>query len=1219
MNTKLLVRVLALLFMSIGLGQSLSSYGQGAAKALSFNGSSHVNMGDSLSRSLSQSDFTIEMWVKVRSNSSDPVFLGNKNWASGANTGIVWCRYATNTLRFNFRAAGRTRKDMNMTLDYGKWNHIAVTVKRNGNITGYVNGVQNGTAVSIAADSGFAIDAGLPLRLGADGNAAFGIDGDMDEVRIWNTVRTVADIRNDMCHKLTGAETGLMAYYRMDEATGTTVTNSAATSTGFFNGTFVNTPARIASGASVGDESVQLYAATYTGQTLSLTSPANGTVQLDNISNNTTGIHLFKVNAVPNTTSGIANPGTNNVYYGVFPVSDTSSYSLVYNYTNYPAANTFEGGIDLFKRYSMDSVWSLWAATKNITNNTLSKTGVSGRQELIIGSFVTSVTCNTPTALNAQNITTNAAQLSWITGGSNAWNLAYGQGTFTPGNGGTVVNNLSAANYTVNNLQSNTTYRFYVRDTCVTINSASAWAGPYTFTTATDYSTYGSGYAMNFQGTSANEHVNLGDSLSGAMAKGSYTLETWIKFNNPSSDPSFIGNKDWNSGANTGILWCWNGGGNLRFNFKPAGGTRKDYDINVPDPAEWNHIAMVVDRKGSLTAYLNGVQAGSPINIAADSLLSLDGALPMRIGQDGTGVYGPKFKGAMDELRVWKKAMTVEEIRANMCHKINTTDTNLLAYYRMDEASGTVLTNLAATGTVFNGTLLNNPQRVISGAAIGDTSIQVYPNGWNGVSLSLGSNAMGQITIDSVEANTKGLQLYRINTVPNMVNGIVQLGTTNQYFGVYTPGNKTAQYKTVYHYSSYPNAVSNNANLHLYNRKANDDTLWTQSVAANNTTAQQLSLMQASGVKQFVLADFSAPACATPQNITITNIDTGNATISWTSAAGKHLIEYGNTAFSPGTGTAVTSTTASLTLTNLNASQTYKFYMKDSCSASSASTWVGPFYFTTLNPCPQPFNVHADSITAAAMVLKWEDNGIVTQDYIVSWGTQGFGNPAFGIQTNVVDKRFELTAATPNTTYDFYVRANCNSSVTNSGWVGPFSYTTLPCEPAHNVVVSNINASGAKATWTSTAGLWNLSYGTTGFVPANGTIVANLSAAQYTFSGLANNTDYEFYIQDSCTLGLNPWQGPFTFTTADPNSIKELGADDFRLYPNPAADQLQVVLNGTAQAKLVMHNQIGTVVPQQVINNRLTSLDVQTLPAGVYFITVNNGKASGTQKVVIQH
>lgn len=1219
MNTKLLLRLLTLLLLSTGLGKSYTSYGQGAANALSFNANSHVNLGDSLSHALAQSDFTIEMWIKVRSNSSDPVFLGNKNWSSGANTGIVWCRYQANTLRFNFRAAGRTRKDLNLNLNYEKWNHIAVTVKRNGNITAYVNGVQNGAPVSIAADSGYSIDAGLPFRLGADGNAAYLIDGDMDEVRIWNTVRSVSDIRTDMCRKLAGTEAGLMAYYRMDETSGTTVNNTAASSTGFFNGTFVNTPLRIPSGAAIGDESVQLYAAAYTGQTLSLNSSANGNVQLNNINNNTTGIHLFKVNATPNTTTGISNPGTNNVYYGVFPVSDTTSYNLVYNYTNFPAANTFEGGIDLFKRYSIDSVWGLWAATKDAANNTLAKNAVSGRQEVIVGSFVTSLTCDAPSSLTAQNITTSSAQLSWTTGGSNAWNLAYGQGTFTPGTGGTTISNLNTAGHTLNNLQSNTVYTFYVRDTCASINSASAWAGPYSFTTATDYSNYGSGYAMNFPGTSANEHVNLGDSISGAMAFKSYTLETWIKFNNPSSDPSFIGNKNWASGQNTGILWCWNGNGNLRFNFKPAGGTRRDYDINVPDPSEWNHIAMVVDRNGFLTAYLNGVQAGTPINIAADSGLSLDGALPMRIGQDGTGIYGPKFKGAMDELRVWNKVMTAEEIRANMCHKINPADTNLVAYYRMDEAGGNVLTNLASTGTVFNGTLLNTPQRIISGAAIGDTSIQVYPASWNGTNLSLSSNGMGQITIDSIEANTKGVHIYRVNNVPNNANGIMQLGTTNQYFGVYTPGNKTAQYKAIYNYGSYPNAVSNNAYLHLYNRKANDDTLWTQNIATNNTTTQQLQVTQPSGVKQFILADFSAPVCPAPQNITTGNIDTGAATISWTSSAGKHVVEFGNANFTLGNGTQVTSTTASILLSNLNASQPYKFYVKDSCSTITSSAWVGPFYFTTLNPCPQPFNVLADSITAASMLVKWEDNGVVTQDYIVSWGTQGFGNPAFGIQTNVTDKRYELTAATANTTYDFYVRANCNSSVSNSGWAGPFSFTTLPCSPAQNVAVNNITASSARASWDSTAVLWNLSYGPAGFDPANGTIEANLGAPQYDFSGLSNNTDYEFYIQDSCALGLNPWQGPFAFTTAAPSSIKTAANNMFQLYPNPAQNVLTITLKEQKTAQLSIYNQIGVLTLQQGLNTKTTNLDVQSLPSGVYLVIINEGGKSASQKVVIQH
>lgn len=1196
------------------------SHAQGADKAIRFDGTSQINMGDSLSKSIAQSDFTIEMWIKIRSNASDPVFIGNKNWASGANTGFAWCRYTTaNTIRFNFRAEGRSRKDYNMSLDYSKWNHIAITVKRNGTITGYVNGVQNGTPVSIAADSGYTLHANLPLRIGADGNATFPIDADMDELKIWNTVRSATDIRNSMCRKIAGTETGLLAYYRMDETSGTVINNQAAASTGFFNGTFVNTPLRVASGAAIGDEAVNYYGTSFAGQVLNLSSAANGNVLVNNISNGAAGVHLYKVNAVPNTTTGIANPGTNNVYYGVFPAVDTATYSLSYDYTNFPDANTFEGGIDLFQRYGIDSVWSLWAALKNTGSNTLSKSNVSARKELIIGSFVNSLTCNIPTALNAQNITTSAAQLSWTTGGSNRWNLCYGTGTFVPGQGGTTIHNVSAVNYNLNNLLSNTTYRFYVQDTCASISSSSAWAGPYTFTTAMDYSTYGSGYAMRFQGTAANEHVNLGDSLSGAIATTDLTLETWIKFNNPSSDPSFIGNKNWDNGQNTGILWCWNGNNSLRFNFKPVGGTRRDYDITVPDPSEWNHIAMVIDRRGNLTAYLNGVQAGNPINIAADSGKSIDGVLPIRIGQDGTGTYSQKFKGAMDELKIWRKALSAADIRANVCQKISGADTSLLAYYRMDESTGNVLTNLAATGTVFNGTLLNNPQRIISGAAIGDTSINIYPASWNNVNLSLNSNAMGQVSIDTVEANTKGLHLYRLNSAPNFVNGIVQPGNTNQYFGVFTAGNKTANYKVSYDYSNYPNAVANNANLHLYNRKANDDTLWIQSPAVNTPATNKLQLQLPLGVKHFILADFSAPVCATPQNISISNVDTGAATISWTSSAAGHKIEYGNSNFVLGAGTQVQSAASPLVLNNLNASQTYKFYIKDSCSATSSSAWVGPFYFTTLNPCPQPFNITTDSITASSILVKWEDNGVVTQDYIVSWGVQGFGNPAFGIQTNVSQKRYELTGASANTAYDFYIRANCNSSVSNSGWVGPFSATTLPCEPAQNIVVANIHAAGAKATWASTSTHWNVEYGTAGFALGNGIQAGPLSAKEYTFSGLNNNTDYEFYLQDSCGTGLNPWKGPYAFRTMTPSAINNVNANHFRIYPNPAANQLQVQLITVKPSLIVIRNNMGVIVSETRSQKEKTSIHTDHLPSGLYFVTISNDTESGTQKLIIQH
>lgn len=1196
---------------------------QGASGALRFNANAHVNMGDSLSKALAQSDFTIEAWIKIRSNTSDPVFIGNKDWASGSNTGIVWCRYTTaNTIRFNFRANGRTRKDLNITYDYTKWNHIAITVKRNGNMIGYLNGVQQGTPVSIATDSGFTLHANLPFRIGADGTGSYPIDGDMDEVRIWNTVRTVTELRDNMCRKADASAPGLLACYRMDETTGTAVTNSAAATTGNFSGTFVNTPVRIASGAAIGDTAINMYATSFTGQSLNLTSAANGNIQLSNIGNNMQGIHLYRVNAVPNTTAGISNPGTNNVYHGIFPVTDTVSYSAAYNYTNYPAANTFEGGIDLFNRYAVDSAWTSWSAVKNATANTLTQANARGREEVILGSFVTSVTCNVPTALNAQNITVDAASVSWTTGGSNLWNVRYGAGSFNPATGGTKISNISANNYNLTGLAANTSYTFYVQDTCVALNGVSAWAGPFSFTTAKDYSTFGSGYSINFQGTGANEHVNLGDSLSGTIATTNFTLETWIRFNNPSSDPSFIGNKDWASGANTGILWCWNGNGNLRFNFRPATGTRRDYDINVPDPGEWNHIAMVVDRKGNLTAYLNGVQAGTPINIAADSNKTLDGTLPIRIGQDGTGVYGPKFKGGMDELRIWSKALTAAEIRANICRKVNGTDTNLIAYYRMDETSGNVLTNLATRyGAVFNGTLTNGPQRIVSGAAIGDTSIQVYPAAWTNTSLALGSNANGVLTIDSVAASTKGIHIYRVNTAPNYINGIGQIGTTNQYFGVFTPGNKMATYRMMYNYAGYPNAVSNSAQLHLYNRRNNADSAWIQSPAVNTPATTRFAQYQPMGVSEVVLADFVAAACPAPANISVSNIDTANATISWTSAAGKHFVEAGDPNFILGTGARSVATGNSIVLTGMNASQSYKFYVSDSCGTNSQSAWVGPFFFTTLNPCPKPYNVVADSITGTSMVVKWDDNGVVTQDYIVSWGAQGFGNPAFGIQTNVTGKRYELTSASANTSYDFYIRANCNSSVTNSGWAGPFTFSTLPCDVAGNVMVSNITATSAKATWTSNATVWNVQYGVTGFGVGTGNMVPGLLNPEYTFAGLTASTDYDFYVQDSCSAGINTWRGPYMFKTSQANSVGTVsGSEALHVYPNPAHEMLTVAITGNkGPAKLVLRNNVGAVVYSMVVNSNKTDISTAVLPDGIYFLTVIGDGLSATQKVIVRH
>jgi hypothetical protein len=51
-------------------------------------------------------------------------------------------------------------------------------------------------------------------------------DGGIDEVRIWNVARTREQIQNDMHWELSGSEPGLVAYYKFNEGSGQSASDS---------------------------------------------------------------------------------------------------------------------------------------------------------------------------------------------------------------------------------------------------------------------------------------------------------------------------------------------------------------------------------------------------------------------------------------------------------------------------------------------------------------------------------------------------------------------------------------------------------------------------------------------------------------------------------------------------------------------------------------------------------------------------------------------------------------------------------------------------------------------------------------------------------------------------------------------------------------------------------------------------------------------------------
>jgi hypothetical protein len=102
------------------------------------------------------------------------------------------------------------------SVQLNKWHHIAYTVTAGNVYTIYIDGVVapftfTGTAGAANAN------ATTPAYIGGNPTATRGLDGSIDEVRIWNVAKTQAELVSNATTKYTGTEPNLIAYYAFNE------------------------------------------------------------------------------------------------------------------------------------------------------------------------------------------------------------------------------------------------------------------------------------------------------------------------------------------------------------------------------------------------------------------------------------------------------------------------------------------------------------------------------------------------------------------------------------------------------------------------------------------------------------------------------------------------------------------------------------------------------------------------------------------------------------------------------------------------------------------------------------------------------------------------------------------------------------------------------------------------------------------------------------------
>ena len=109
-----------------------------------------------------------------------------------------------------------------------------------------------------------------------------------------------------------------------------------------------------------------------------------------------------------------------------------------------------------------------------------------------------------------------------------------------------------------------------------------------------------------------------------------------------------------------------------------------------------------------------------------------------------------------------------------------------------------------------------------------------------------------------------------------------------------------------------------------------------------------------------------------------------------------------------------------------------------------------------------------------------------------------------------------------------------------------------------------------------------------------------------THLGTASRNDYGFFLAKLSTT-------PNGVTTLPTNQ------DNLILYPNPTTGNVTIRFSNNNFSSIKITDQLGKVAYQAVINDPVISLDLSSIPEGIYFAQFANNKASVTKKLVIRH
>ncbi|MBL1222357.1 choice-of-anchor J domain-containing protein [Chryseobacterium sp. L7] len=338
------------------------------------------------------------------------------------------------------------------------------------------------------------------------------------------------------------------------------------------------------------------------------------------------------------------------------------------------------------------------------------------------------------------------------------------------------------------------------------------------------------------------------------------------------------------------------------------------------------------------------------------------------------------------------------------------------------------------------------------------------------------------------------------------------------------------------------------------------------------------------------------PACDVPSTVLVNSTASNSANVSWTAsptAGATYQIEYGPTGFTQGTGTVMTSGTASAMIPGLSPATAYQFYVRSNCGANGFSAWTSVKAFTTSCAAVASFP-YTQNFDTATIPSCWS-NEAVTGGGTAVWT---------------------------------YVTANGNNTVTPKSAPRMAEFRTTTTGNKAKLVSAPLNISGlatpqlkfslANVNWSGDIDELRI------FYKANSGDAWTQIGSSYTTENTAwldvtiplPNKSANYYIAFE---GTSNWARGINVDNVSVSDASALGVDDVtrnagvKVYPNPVKDVLNISTD-----KKIRSIEIFSLTGQLIktLEKDTKQVNVSDLKKGVYLLRIKSEGKDESFKIV---